>query len=708
MPRRPRAANVTEDSSRSGVWWCAAVIILAGVVSYANSLSGPLVLDDEETIVLNDQIRRLWPPSVVLFPAKELPVAGRPVANLSFALNYAIGGLDVQGYHVVNIAIHVACALLLFGIVRRTLAGPKDPAAINLAFASALIWLVHPLQTDAVDYITERTELLMGLCYLLTLYASIRGQSRPTWLAVAVGACLLGMGSKESMATAPPMIVLYDRIFVFHSLNEAWRARGRFYVSLAATWLLLAALLWPGPRSRSTGFSTGVSPWVYLLNQTVMIAHYLRLAIWPRGLALIYGVPRALTLGEVVPYAALLTVLAALTVLALVVRPKIGFLGAWFFITLAPASSIVPIATEVGAERRMYLPLASVVVVGVAGVAWLWDRTARLLADTTIGKVRLQRDATKKPLRGAGPPGVRSMAGFAVVSVVAATLAMETGLRNREYASGVSLARTTLRGWPSVRARHWLGAELVAAGQRDEGIAELRRVLPEDPSANYTLGLALFQAGKLDEAVPHLREFLAHESARIEVPAAHEMIGRALETQGSFAEAAGEFRQVLTMTPSNVEAHALLAESLLKQQKFDEAAVQYQQFLNARPTDLGALMNLGIAFAGAGRQDDSIAAFRRAVDINPQDGGAQRNLARALLGKGAFDEAASYARQAVRLRPDDPVALDELGLALAGQRKWEEAIIELRRSLQLDPNDAEVRDHLAAALRAKDGIIGPR
>ena len=116
--RRPIAA-------RAGVWLRAALIVLAGALAYANALSGPFVLDDQDTIVVNEQIRQLWPPSVVLFPALELPVAGRPVVNVSFALNYAAGGLDVRGYHIVNIAIHIACALLLFGIVRRTLNLPS-------------------------------------------------------------------------------------------------------------------------------------------------------------------------------------------------------------------------------------------------------------------------------------------------------------------------------------------------------------------------------------------------------------------------------------------------------------------------------------------------------------------------------------------------------------------------------------------------------
>ena len=164
------------------------------------------------------------------------------------------------------------------------------------------------------------------------------------------------------MVTAPLVVVLYDRVFVFDSFRDAIRSRRGLYAGLAATWAVLAALMWSGPRSAVGGFSTGISPWTYLLNQAQMIAHYLRLTVWPRSLVVFYGWPVALTLGDVLPYALLVTALLAATIVALVRAPALGFLGAWFFMTLAPTSSVVPIATEVGAERRMYLPLLALIV----------------------------------------------------------------------------------------------------------------------------------------------------------------------------------------------------------------------------------------------------------------------------------------------------------------------------------------------------------
>jgi len=663
-----RSAPPVRDHAPAGVWLRAALVVVAGTIAYANALSGPFVLDDQDTIVLNEQIRQLSP-SVVLFPAVELPVAGRPIVNLSFALNYAFGGLEVRGYHVVNVAIHIACGLLLFGIVRRTFTLPSlrerfAARSADLAAAAALIWVVHPLHTDAVDYVTQRTELMLGVFYLLALYASIRsvrlntdttyGGQAARWLVLSVVSCALGMASKESMVTAPLMILVYDRIFVFATLREAWQRRWRFYLSLAATWIVLAALLASGPRFRSAGFTSGVSSWTYFLNQTLMIVRYLRLAIWPAGLVVDYGVPRAVTVSEAAPYAALLVMLAALTLWALIYRPKVGFLGLWFFTTLSPTSSVVPIATEVGAERRMYLPLAAIVVLAVVGLAWVLERWAH------------GRDQAA-PRRAHG-------VGLVALAVVVLAFTAGTMSRNREYSSAVSLVRTTVDRWPNPRARHSLGVALLTEGQREAGITELRQAVADDPAAYYTLGVALYQDGKLDEAVQHLREFLTRESNRIEVPVAHELVGRILKTQGRFTEAEEEFRKVLGMTPSRIEVHGLLAESLFRQEKFDQAIDHYQQFLASRPADVAAQVQLGIAYAALSRHDEAIAQFRRVVALNPQDSGAHRNLAHALLDKGMVGE----------------------------------GVAELRRAVELNPADARVRAELDALLRASAGNAQPK
>src|SRR5688500_4056056 len=272
------------------------LLIVAVALTYANSLGGPFILDDQATIVQNPQIKDLSDVRAVLVPASETPIAGRPLASLTFAVNYAVNGLDVRGYHIVNIALHALCALLLMLVVRRTLDA-------NLAFAAALLWAVHPLNSEVVDYISQRTESLMAACYLLTLYAAIRARDERggRWTVTAVVSCLAGLACKESMATAPLAVALYDRVFLFESWKAAVQRRAGLYAGLAATWIVAGALVAAGPRAEFAGFSSGVSPWTYLMNQAVVITEYLRLTVWPDSLVIFYGWPVAVGVADVLP-----------------------------------------------------------------------------------------------------------------------------------------------------------------------------------------------------------------------------------------------------------------------------------------------------------------------------------------------------------------------------------------------------------------------
>ena len=664
------------------------MILCAGAAAYANALAGPFVFDDSLSIVENLQIRRVWTPAV-LFPARELPVAGRPIVNLSFAINYAVGGLDVRGYHVWNIATILLCGLVLFGIVRRTLEleGLKSRFgrnAANLAFASGLIWVLHPLNTEAVDYVTQRTESMMGLFYFVTIYASIRarGRHRNLWEAMAVTACAIGMGCKESMVTAPIMVVIYDRVFVFESMRQALRERARFYTALAATWGVLAGLMWSGPRVHSAGFATNVGPWEYLLNQSVMILQYLHLSVWPGLLVINYGRPRAMTLSDVAPQAFIVTLLLLLTVVMLVKRPKLGFLGVWFFITLAPASSIVPIATEVGAERRMYLPLAALIVLGVIAIQLAWDR-----------------------LRGTRPQAVTggrerwaSAAAWLLLAVVASACAEGTRLRNRDYASALALARTVLERRPSDIAHLMVGTELILAGDPGAAVPHLRQASQSEPRAYYSLGMEFFKERRLDEAIDNLQQFVAREPLLLEVVSARTTLGRAFSMQKKWKLASEQFRLVLAMRPTDIEAHGLIATALFMQRSFDEANSRYVQYLTYRPNDTAALTNLGIGLAAAGKGSEAVNVFRRAVDLSPQSGDYRRNLANALLDQNRFEEAAQQAQRAVAMTPQDPVAHELLGLALAAQGMLVEAKAQLELSLRLDPTYLEARGELNQVL----------
>lgn len=643
-------------------YWRPAVIVAAICVAYANSLSGPFILDDQLAIVENQQIRQLWSPSVLL-PERELPTAGRPIVNASFAANYAAGGLDVCGYHVVNIAVHVACALLLFGLVRRTI---SDDAGL----AVALLWGVHPLNSETVSYVTQRTESLMACFYLLTLYAAAREVAPDRdgrWHGVAIAACAAGMACKESMVTAPLAVVLYERAFVFDSYRDALRSHRRFYLGLALTWILLGALVSTGPRLHSAGFGAGVSPWSYLLNQGEVITHYLRLAVWPSGLAVDYGWPQPVTLAATWPYVLFVGALAAAAVVALLRWPQAGVPAILVFVTLAPTSSILPIATEVGAERRMYLPLGALLalVVGVAA------------------------------------PNIRRVpraAAAAIVAVVAGALGWQTLARNRDYASPVVLAEKTLEHRPSADAHHWLAVNLILAGRGDEAMPHLRQAVPGAPRAHYTLGVELLKRGQTNEGIAELEAFLREQPQLLEAVAARSMLGSAYAKNGRIAEALAQYRLVLTMNPSlkdRVGAHQMIGDAMLSQGSFQAAAAEFGEVLRLQPNNVRALLGLGLAAMSTDDLARANALFSHVLELDPSNAAAHRNLALVYFDQRNAEAAAPHARRAVELNPNDPIAHDALGRVLAVQGRVGDAIAAFERSLSIDPGYAQAREDLS-------------
>jgi tetratricopeptide (TPR) repeat protein len=408
-----------------------------------------------------------------------------------------------------------------------------------------------------------------------------------------------------------------------------------------------------------------------------MLTRYLRLAVWPRSQVLIYGWPLSLTLGDVLPYALLVGSLLVLTIVAAVREPKWGFLGVWFFLTLAPTSSVVPIATEVGAERRMYLPLIAVIALPVVAASFI----------------------KRMP----------SPAAWLVLVTCSATLAAATWARNREYASGLVLARTSVDRHPSSVAHHYLANELARVGQEDEAIAHLREALPGAPGAHATLGALLFKRGEWNEAIDELQAFVRDQPMRLEAVAARQLLGRAFAKQQRWEEAIDQYRTVLTMNPSRaqwLETQGLLGVACFGTQRFDEAVVHLGEYVKSVPADAVALTDLAVSLVATSRLDDAIGVFRRAVDVNPQDGGLQLNLANALFDHREADEAAVHAEQAVALRPGDPAAHDVLGRALTVQGKLADARSQFERALQIAPDDADVKEHLTRLKRfAADRVI---
>jgi tetratricopeptide (TPR) repeat protein len=620
--------------------FCLLLVASAAFGAYHNSLSGPFVFDDIPGIVDNPSIRHLWPITRALAPSLTAAGAtGRPIVNLSLAVNYALGGTNVAGYHVVNLLLHISVALVLFSLLLRTLRLPSlkglfDGKARPTALATTLLWTVHPLLTESVTCVIQRNELIVGLFYLLTLYGLVRSfdsTRKAFWYASAIAACLLGMASKELMATAPIMLLLYDRAFLSGAFKKSWLERRPLYVGLSATWILLGLLvLSHRNRAGTVGFGLGVEWWAYALTQCQAIVQYLSLAVWPQALTVDYGTAVVRDFATVWPQAAMLLVLLGTTAYATLRRPKLGFAGCWFFGILAPSSSIVPLATQTIAEHRMYLPLIPVVALAAVGLFTKASKNAALV----------------------------------VVVVVASLLGWRTERRNDVYKSAVALWEDTIRKRPgNARAYKELGNVLDTAGRTSEALANYDKALQLRP--DYTTAYC-------DKASVLLK-------------------------MGQAPAAITLFERALRIDPADFRAIKGKADALAQSGRGDAAIASYEEALKLRPDDSSVTRNLGIALLAVGRASEGIERFEALLRSDPRDATTHSDLGYAYWQIGQVEMAVSHFEAAARLEPDSFEAHYNYARALARAKRPTDAMVEYRRVIALKPEHAVAHYNLGNA-----------
>lgn len=572
------------------------MLVLVTAAVFSNSLTGPFVLDDNSSIKNNVSIRRLWPLESPLIGGTR----GRPLVNFTFALNYRIGGTDVTGYHALNLGIHVLAGLVLFGVVRRTLLlpifGGKFAASARLiGFGAALLWLVHPLQTESVTYLVQRTESLMGLYYLLTFYCFIRAieptENGGAWRALAVAACFAGMACKEIMITAPLAVFLYDRCFAGGSFREAWRQRRGFHLALASSWIALAWLM-RGMGERGVGFENDIGPWRYALTESCAIVRYFKLAVWPSPLVFDYGSEFANSLADVWPCALLVTASVVGAIAALRFRPRLGFLLAWPFLTLAPTSSFVPVALQPIAEHRMYLPLAGFAILAVL----IMHRYLARRAWISIG-------------------------------LAALALGFTAHRRNAVYAGEITLWRDTVEKAPNnQRAHQNLGTAYLNAGHITPAEAQFDEALsldPENPEVLNNLALVYARTGRQQQALAVLEKILLANPRFAE---ARYNLGCVLLENRNDAEARRQFEEAIRLNPSYGDAHINLASILVGEGKFTEAVHHYSEALRIDPRDPQLYVQRAYANFKLGRILAAIDDYERALELQPDLEDARRNL----------------------------------------------------------------------------------
>lgn len=679
-------------------------IVVAGLAAYYSSFGGVFMFDDRAHILGDRRLKEVW-------PLTEALGRRRPVVDYSLRVNYEIGGENPWGYHLVNVTAHLLAATVLFGIVGRTLRRVdrreySGGAAPLLALCVALLWVVHPLQTESVTYVVQRAESFMGLLYLLTLYCVIRSADSRVpvvWQVAAVAACALGMGSKAIMITAPVVVLVYDRTFLSKSFVESFRRRAALYIGLASTWGVLwfcgvlRGVLDPGRARATVGFGfRGITPLEYAQTQFGVVLEYLRLSFWPRPLVFDYEWPVAHAPLDIILPAIVIGGLVVGTLWALARRSGAGFPGVWFFVILLPTSGFIPIKDKMF-EHRMYLSLAAVVVVTVLGGHWV-----------------LRSILERFPV---GVTTRRLVTGALVMSIVGA-LGLATHRRNGVYHSEVGMWQDVLsKRLDNPRASENLGTALLAAGRLDEALQSLRHAVAVSPGSWHVhngLGFALVAHGRMNEAIRSFREAIR---LRPSFARAHLNLGNALSNTGRIEEAIEEFRAALRDNAYYSEARLNLANELVGRGDIDEAIEEYRTILRFDRYHASAWGNMGFALfsklefrrAGGGPIDDTdyeetLGALRRALSLNPESYNAYNTLGIVLVSRGRLEEAAGAFRQALRLNPNLGVAHFNLGACLLKTGEIETAVLHLLRAAEISPREASTRYELGIALERQGRI----
>lgn len=608
-------ASQLEDAAPAPPGWHVLLLItlfLCGAGDYANMLGNAFVMRDISDIVTNERLHELGTSFY----------GSRAVSNLTFGMNYAIGELEASGYHATNLLIHLLVGLTLYGVVRCTLTTSRlrrrfGDGSVWIAFACSLLWLVHPLQTEVVSYCANRADSLVALFYLLTIYCVLRGvtSDRGTiWYVGAVAACALGMGTKATMVTAPIALLIFDRAYLSRSLSSLLKRRGLLYAGLFGTWIVLyfngvlTDVFAPSAtRSSETGASAlSTTPIEYAMTQGGVILHYLKLSFWPRTLCVDYQWnPVRSPMGRALLPILITSGLGLWAMVTLIRRPAVGFVAIWFFLILAPTSSVLPHLDPLS-ENRMYLPLAGIVVLVVLGAHALLQEVFARSAGSRLG------------------------VGVCLLLFVAPPLAYGTLVRNQDYKDNVTIWTDVTDKRPAnYRGVVGVGLALQALGEFVDAEAALRRAVvmsPESPDANFHLGDLLFDQRRHEDAFEMIQRSV--ELGRRDA-AAFVRLGASATAMGRYEEAVGFFDRALSDDPDLAPTHNQRGDALMLLDRTEEAVTSYQQAVRLDADYFEAHQGLSIALAKLDRLDEALKSCDEALKLRPTDEGA--NLQRRLI-----------------------------------------------------------------------------
>jgi Flp pilus assembly protein TadD len=537
-----------------------------------------------------------------------------PVTWLTLGADFAVWGMNPFGYHLTNLLLHTASAVLFYFVSRRLLGLAMPAASPGLlrlgAAAAALFFAVHPLRVESVAWITERRDLTSGLFFLLTILAYLKAHERPPVVRMgfrlaALGAAVLALASKSIVMGLPLVLLILD-VYPLGRLGprvqDWWSARAwpvwreKIPFALLAVGTGAAAYL----VQRSTGYLTPADP----LSRIGMVAYNVWFHVWktvaPLNLGPIYELPLRVNPLEL-PYLLSAAGGLAITTAAWLLRrrwPAGLAIWAFYLVMLAPVSGVVHTGNHLGADRNTYVPCAAF---------------ALLVGALAIGVVQAgRRRLLRRP--------VVAMA-LGVMGIWIAGLALTASVQSSVWHDSETLWRYAIEVDPGCAiCLHNLGVNLSRRGDLAEAQALLERAIalrPDQSEFHANYGPVLIQMGRRPEGLAKLRYRLGHN-------------------------------------PRDVNTRVNLGIALIEDGRPAEAITELEQALRVKPDSVPALNSLGRALLAEGRVEPARGAFERAVAIQPADPVAHLGLARAHLARG--DRAAAREQIPVLQRLDPRLA----------------------------------------------------
>ncbi len=596
-----------------------------GLTVYWPSMHGPFVFDDVPNIEYNRHLR------LKTLSLGELTDAGfkgpnsqRPVAKVSFALNYAIHEYRTFGYHLVNVLIHVATALFIFLFFIKTFAiirvkgisdrlvnangdGRTDGWLIPCCIA--MLWMLHPLQSQTVSYIVQRMTGLATLFYILSFLCyfsareSIGGRSRAFYASGCVLAGLLAVGSKEIAVTLPFFIFLFEWFF-YQDMDWRWLRRKFGWLLVVGVLVAATTLIFthghPIQAIEGSYHNRDFTLAERLLTQPRVIILYLSqvLVPHPSRLNLDHGITVSERLVDPPTTIIALAAIAGLALFAILSARKSRFLAfgiVWFFGNLAGESSVFGL--EMVFEHRMYLPSIMVIAVIV------------LLIRGVIRNI----------------PIFLSVMGC--IGILCATWTHE---RNQVWTDELLLWSDAARKSPdNYRPFYNVGIILSEKGLSEQSISAFEKSIALKPTyaeAYNNLGFEYFKVGNNEKAVRHLREAM-RLSPSLEEPYIN--MATYYERKNMPSKAFDSIQNGLEKVPESFQLLTYLGALFMREGDFQAASVQFAKALKLRPESSEALNNLGVALIQIGRKDEAVRLFQEAIRNDPNNRDTIRNLSMA-------------------------------------------------------------------------------